>query len=339
MMRIEHGGALDRAIERFGGTPGDWIDLSTGINPETFPLPPFKEETWNRLPDEKLLRSAIDGAREYYGAGHLAGIVPAPGTQSLIQLLPHILGAKGDVAILGPTYQEHGASFLDAGWRLSNCTNIDEVAPSAKVVIIVNPNNPDGRIIPKEPLLDLARRMAGRSGVLIVDEAFADAHPEVSIATHSGMSGLIVLRSFGKFFGLGGLRLGFALTTGEIAQVLSRRLGPWAVSGPALAIAAHAFSAKDDLANFSERLEARRKLLKLVLAQSGLVEVGGTALFSLVEFARAEQLQQALCTQHVLTRKFEYAPQWLRFGLPVDEIAAQRLQKRLVRALAVVGGC
>jgi cobalamin biosynthetic protein CobC len=336
MMRIEHGGALDRAIERFGGTPDDWIDLSTGINPETFPLPSIKEETWNRLPDEKLSRSAIDGARRYYGAGQTAGIVAAPGTQSLIQLLPHILGGKGEVAILGPTYQEHGASFLDAGWRLSNCATIDEVAPSARVAIVVNPNNPDGRIVPKERLLDLARRMAGRSGVLVVDEAFADPHPEVSIATQSGISGLIVLRSFGKYFGLGGLRLGFALTTGEMAQVLNRRLGPWAVSGPALAIAAHAFSAGNDLADFSKRLEARHKLLKLVLAQSGLVEIGGTALFSLVEFARAEQLQQALCTQHVLTRKFDYAPRWLRFGLPVDEIAAQRLHKRLIRALGAV---
>jgi cobalamin biosynthetic protein CobC len=334
-MQIEHGGALDRAMERFGGAPSDWIDLSTGINPEVFPLPLISPEVWNRLPDEKLLTSTLSAARKYYGAATEAGIVAAPGTQSLIQMLPDIV-AKGDVAIVGPTYQEHSASFLNAGWRISNCSSIDDIPPSSKVAVVVNPNNPDGRIVSRESLVELAGRIEGRGGVLIVDEAFADPHPQASIAGCAGMAGLIVLKSFGKFFGLGGLRLGFALTTDEIAQALMRRLGPWAVSGPALTIAAHAFSNATLLAGFAGRLRARRELLGDLLAEAGLAEAGGTMLFSLVEFKQAQQLHQALCEQHVLTRKFDYAPQWLRFGLPLDENAAERLQQRLCIASRVI---
>ena len=337
-MQIEHGGALDRAVERFGGAPSDWIDLSTGINPEVLPLPPIGLEIWNRLPDEKLLTSTLDAARKYYGAATEAGIVAGPGTQSLIQMLPDIVAAKGDVAIVGPTYQEHGASFLNAGWQISSCASIADIPPSSKVAVVVNPNNPDGRIISREPLLELAGRMESRGGVLIVDEAFADPHPEASIADYAGMGGLIILKSFGKFFGLGGLRLGFALTTDEIGQALKLRLGPWAVSGPALTIAYHAFSNEILLAGFARRLRARRELLGNVLAEAGFSQAGGTMLFSLVEFEQARQLHEALCELHVLTRKFDYAPQWLRFGLPLDENAAERLQQRLRIALSAIPG-
>jgi cobalamin biosynthetic protein CobC len=335
MMQIEHGGALDRAMERFGGAIDDWIDLSTGINPEVFPLPPIGPEIWNRLPGEKLLASALGAARDYYGIGIEAGILAAPGTQALIQLMPD-LATKGEAAIVGPTYQEHERSFLQAGWMVTNCRNVDDIRQSAKVAIVVNPNNPDGRVIAPDILLDLAKQLDGKGGFLIVDEAFADSHAEVSIAAHAGMNGLIVLKSFGKFFGLGGLRLGFALTTRDIAQTLKLRLGPWAASGPALAIAAHAFSEHELLDSYMARLSARRVLLRDVLADAGLVEIGGTMLFSLVQSRQAHLLHEELCKQHVLTRKFGYAPQWLRFGLPLDENAADILRQRLGNALSTV---
>lgn len=333
MMQIEHGGALDRTVAHFGGARSDWIDLSTGINPEVFPLPEIGPELWNRLPDEALLASAIRAARTYYGAGHQAGIVAAPGTQALIQILPDLMG-KGNVAILGPTYQEHERTFHQAGWTVSNCANIDAIPETAKVAVVVNPNNPDGRIVPLESLLDLARHMHDRGGFLIVDEAFADSHSEISIAAHTGMDGLIVLKSFGKFFGLAGLRLGFALAAPDVAQMLEARLGPWAVSSPALAIATHAFSDRARLADYAARLHARRAMLADALSKAGLAEIGGTMLFALIKFEQAGQLHEALCKQHVLTRKFDYAPQWLRFGLPLDENAADVLRHRLNMALS-----
>lgn len=335
MMQIEHGGALDGAVARFGGAPSDWIDLSTGINPELFPLPEIGPEIWNRLPDQKLLVTAIAAARRYYGTRAEAGIVAAPGTQALIQILPELMQV-GEVTIIGPTYQEHEFSFKQAGWHVSHQTQIGEIPRSAKIVVMVNPNNPDGRIVPAEILINLAKEMHGRGGYLIVDEAFADPHPECSVAAYAGMDGLIVLKSFGKFFGLGGLRLGFALTTHAYAERLELRLGPWAVSGPALAIAAHAFSDAKLLSEYTSRLKIRRKLLADVLSEVQLIEIGGTMLFSLVKFDEAHRLHDTLCEQRVFTRKFNNAPQHLRFGLPLDELAASRLHKRLALALSAI---
>ncbi|UGX87986.1 threonine-phosphate decarboxylase CobD [Phyllobacterium meliloti] len=334
-MQIEHGGALDRAMNRFGGTREVWIDLSTGINPEVFPLPPIALEVWNRLPDEGLLASALDAARSYYGVADEAAIAAAPGTQALIQIMPD-LAERGEVAIIGPTYQEHQSSFEQVGWKVSLCDNVDAIAHTAKVAVIVNPNNPDGRIVAKDALVNLAETLRMRGGFLIVDEAFADPHPETSIAAHCGGDGLIVLKSFGKFFGLAGLRLGFALTSPDIGARLTRRMGPWAVSGPALAVAKHAFTDKAGLRAFTDRLTHRRGLLSAVFTKLGLKEIGGTDLFALVEHERAHALFEALCAQHVLVRKFAYAPHWLRFGLPLDENDAETFRQRTLIALDVI---
>ena len=325
---IEHGGALDKAVARFGGRPQDWLDLSTGINPEHFPLPELAPAIWNRLPDEGLLQETLRLARSYYRLNEKAPIVAAPGTQALIQLVPTLI-APSTVAILGPTYQEHAASFAASGWKVVQCVTLDEIPSEATAAVIVNPNNPDGRVISKEALLQLAQKLGARGGFLVVDEAFADAHEAVSIAANAEDAPMIVLKSFGKFFGLAGVRLGFAITGGRLVEALERRLGPWAVSGPALAIANHAFSDAGTLADYRTRIDLRRAELSAVLDKSGLKEIGGTALFSLVEDVDAIGIYTRLCERHILIRKFDYAPRWLRIGLPLDDVALARFEKAL----------
>lgn len=325
---IEHGGALDRAIARFGGRPQDWLDLSTGINPEHFPLPELTAELWNRLPDERLLRETLRLARGYYGLGEDAKIVAAPGTQALIQLIPALV-APSTVAVLGPTYQEHAASFAACGWKIVQCATLHEVPDDAMAAVIVNPNNPDGRVVSRDDLLDMARKLGSRGGFLIVDEAFADAHEDVSVAADVEDLPMIVLKSFGKFFGLAGVRLGFAIGAMRFVTALQQRLGPWAVSGPALVIASHAFSDPALLSDYRARIEERRRGLSSVLEKSGLKEIGGTALFSLVEHPEAYALYAGLCQRHILVRKFDYASRWLRIGLPLDDVALARFEEAL----------
>ena len=325
---IEHGGALDKAVARFGGKPQDWLDLSTGINPEHFPLPELTPEIWNRLPDERLLRETLRLARSYYRLHENAPIVAAPGTQALIQLVPTLV-APSTVAILGPTYQEHAASFAACGWKVLPCAAISEISDEATTAVIVNPNNPDGRVVSKDDLLHLARKLGARGGFLIVDEAFADAHEDVSVAADGEDVPMIVLKSFGKFFGLAGIRLGFAIGGMRFVTILQQRLGPWAVSSPALAIASHAFSDAAVLSDYRARIDLRRLELSAVLEKSGLREIGGTALFSLVEHPKAHELYARLCQRHILVRKFDYATRWLRIGLPLDDVALARLEKAL----------
>ncbi|KXF76929.1 threonine-phosphate decarboxylase [Paramesorhizobium deserti] len=325
-MTIEHGGALDRAIARFGAKRSDWLDLSTGINPEAFPLPVIAPEVWNRLPDEALLNQALQAARRYYGVAEGASIVAAPGTQALIQIVPE-LAEPGEVAILSPTYQEHHAAFARAGWAVMPCADIGSIPATAQAVVVVNPNNPDGRIVAGDELLGLAQRLQARGGFLIIDEAFADASPEVSIAAGAGGDNLIVFKSFGKFFGLAGLRLGFAISGGEIARKLAERLGPWAVSGPALAIATQALRASPELEEFRGRVFARRARLSAIFKRVGVEEIGGTALFALVRQRQAHTLHEELCRRHILVRKFDYARDWLRIGLAADEPDFERLEQ------------
>jgi len=329
---IEHGGALDKAIARFGGMPGDWLDLSTGINPEHYPLPDIPAEVWNRLPDDRLLLGTCKLARDYYGLPEGAPIVAAPGTQALIQIIP-TLTKPATVAILTPTYQEHAASFAASGWQVVECAGIADIPDNATVAVIVNPNNPDGRVIAADELLALARTLGARGGFLVVDEAFADPHPEISVAALACHEPLIVLKSFGKFFGLAGVRLGFAVAQAGIVETIARRLGPWAVPGPALVIASDAFAGGETLQAFRARIDIRRRGLSDVLARCGLWEVGGTALFSLVAHDNAHGLYNALCAEHILVRKFAYAPHWLRIGLANDDADLARLESALKHCL------
>ncbi|NDW05792.1 threonine-phosphate decarboxylase CobD [Jiella pacifica] len=319
-----HGGGLDAAIARFGGSRADWLDLSTGINPSPVALPELDPEVWARLPDAGLQARCIEEARGAYGAPEEAGIVAAPGSQALISLLPFLL-PRGEVAILEPTYGEHRASFEAGGHRVSGVETIADLTDGAQVVVVVNPNNPDGRRTERPALVALLGEMRRRGGLLVVDEAFADAASDLSIADMAGEPGLLIHRSFGKFYGLAGVRLGFALTTPALAGNLARRLGPWAVSGPALAIGAAVLSSETVRERIAGEVQAQAQLRNRVLAEARFNLVGETPLFATVETSGAGAVFEALCRRQILTRPFAYRPNWLRFGNPKDETEAARL--------------
>ncbi|ORE94783.1 threonine-phosphate decarboxylase CobD [Aurantimonas sp. 22II-16-19i] len=319
-----HGGGLDAAIARFGASPTGWLDLSTGINPAAVALPELDPAVWSRLPDSKLQARCVEAARAAYGVPRQAGIVAAPGSQALISLLPFVLPV-GDVAILEPTYGEHRAGFAAAGHRVVSIGGPGELPDGARVVVVVNPNNPDGRRTEPAALLGLHAEMARRGGLLVVDEAFADAMPELSVAGQAGAEGLLIHRSFGKFYGLAGIRLGFALTTPALAETLAARLGPWAVSGPALAIGAAVLADPGLWAEVMETVALQAERRDRVLADAGHARVGATPLFATIETSDAHALFEGLCRRHILTRPFAYRADWLRFGNPKDAAEAARL--------------
>lgn len=325
---IEHGGALDQAMAEFGGERADWIDLSTGINPNPYPLPALAPEVWTRLPDSALQDISVAAARGYYGFGENAGVLAAPGTQALIQLYPH-LAPPGNAMVIGPTYEEHAQSLGFAGRDVRYERSLSSLDDEDMIVVVVNPNNPDGKSIPAAALLFAAERLEERGGLLVVDEAFADANPKDSVAAHAGMDGLLVLKSFGKFFGLAGVRLGFAAGTAETAGILSAMLGPWAVSGPALAIAAKAYSDDAWIEATRARLAKDRMALEVSLKAAGLQLLGGTDLFVLARHFQSAHIWRELAKRHILVRKFDHSTDWLRFGLPKDEAALAMVQTAL----------
>ncbi len=321
-----HGGDLATAEIRFGRPAGGWLDLSTGINPFSYPLPVLDPAVWERLPSGGLEEAARVGAAAAYGVADPESVVVAAGSQAVIQALPR-LRPFSRVAVVGPTYGEHTTCWSNAGHQLLPCETLDRVA-DAEVVVVTNPNNPDGRKHDPRRLLEVADGLASRGGLLVVDEAFADCTPELSLA---GMvrSGVIVLRSFGKFFGLAGLRLGFAITEPGVARLLRLALGPWSVSGPALAVGVAGLADQAWIAETRRRLAGEAAALDGLLTRAGLSVVGGTHLFRLVNAPRAWALYEHLGQRGILVRPFAASPRWLRFGLPPGDKGRQRLRDAL----------
>ncbi len=323
-----HGGDLAEAECLFGRHDA-WLDLSTGINPFPYPFSPPPRDAWTRLPDSNLAGRLMAAAEAYYGAPSTDHVVPAPGSQALIQLLPH-LRTVSDVAILGPTYGEHAACWSAAGHRVRMVSQLDELGDCA-IAVLCNPNNPDGRQVEPGALRELAGRLAEQRGWLVVDEAFADVVPGASLAPHVDQAGCVVLRSFGKFFGLAGLRLGFALANPSLAGAIRRALGPWAVSGPACRIATEALGDGAWITETRTRLARLRVKLDQLLQEAGLTVAGGTDLYRLATVDHAAHIHRTLGEAGILVRHFEDHPRWLRFGLPGDEGSLERLAAALAQ--------
>jgi cobalamin biosynthetic protein CobC len=300
----DHGGALDAAVARWGGRREDWLDLSTGINPVPYPLPPIPAEAWARLPDRAAAEALAAAARRFWAVPPEAELVAAPGLSALIARLPQALGAAS-ATIPGPTYNEHEGAFRAAG--------VPVLPAGGEALVLVHPNNPDGRLWPDPPP---ARH-------LVVDESFCDPTPALSHVARAAQPGVVILKSFGKFWGLAGLRLGFAIGRGPVMARLREALGPWPVSGPALAVGAAALSDPGWAAAARDRLAADAARLDDRLAAAGARLLGGTTLFRLCELPDAGAGARRLAAARVLVRVFPYAPDWLRLGLPAPDRWAQ----------------
>lgn len=319
---LEHGGRLRLAATRYGIAEAEWLELSTGINPQGWPVPPLPAAVWQRLPEDGDGLEAAAAA--YYGN---ADGLPLPGSQAAIQALPALL-PRASIACLGPLYNEHPHAWQGAGHRLRLLRDapLDRaVAAATPYVLLCNPNNPTALAQPRAALLDAAQRLAARGGWLIVDEAFIDPTPAESLAPLAGTvaaPNLIVLRSLGKFFGLAGIRVGFLFASEKIRQQLAARLGPWAVAGPSRAVARLALQDQVWQAGARAGLAAQSARLHALLAPLGACRA--TSLFVTLTHAEAAALHEFLAQRAILTR--HYAPEpLLRFGLPADEAGWQRL--------------
>jgi len=321
---LEHGGRLRRAAEHFDIPLQDWLDLSTGIAPYGLDLPVIPSDAWLRLPEAGDDLEAA--ARSYFGA---TSLLPVAGSQSAIQMLPR-LRKNLQVGIVSPCYAEHAEAWRREGHRLNEFSegSVPRALDGLDVLVVVNPNNPTGRLLPPEQLLDWHGRLAERGGWLIVDEAFMDPTPLHSLAPHSHLPGLIVLRSFGKFFAMAGARLGFVLAEQSVLSALDDALGPWSIAGPSRFIGTVLLADGEGQRRQRERLLGDSKRLAQLLTEHGLPPTGGCGLFHWVVTEDATMLREFLACQGILVRRFLYPPS-VRFGLPADEVGWARLTRAL----------
>ncbi|MFA7595661.1 MAG: aminotransferase class I/II-fold pyridoxal phosphate-dependent enzyme [Novosphingobium sp.] len=317
-----HGGGLAAARAHFGDGPHPWLDLSTGINPHAWPGASDMAIEWRRLPEEADLRALEEAAAAHFGTDpdHVCAL---PGTEIGLRLTGGIL--PGPARYIAPSYRTHGEIF-------------DEATPVARdklaiagdaTVILANPNNPDGRITERSTLIAMLERQ-DRAAWLILDEAFADADPAHSMAPYiADDRRMIVFRSFGKFFGLAGLRLGFLLGPRPVIAKMRRKLGAWPVSAATIAIGTAAYRDRGWIDGMRARLFVEAQALDAALANSGHDPVGDCPLFRLIETGDAQALFERLARQAILARPFDYEPRWLRFGLPGSEAGLARLASAL----------
>ena len=316
------------AAARYGIPLEDWIDLSTGISPYVYPVPPIATSVWQRLPEDE--DGLADIACRYYGA---KTVLPLPGSQAAIKLLPR-LRPRGVVAVLEPSYEEYAAAWQAAGHDVTRCsaTELSAAVRDVDVVLIGNPNNPTGGQFSRRQLLDMARQLEARRGWLVVDEAFADAESaETSLADIAGIdaaANVIVLRSLGKFFGLAGARVGFAIAAVPILELLAEAIGPWALSHPARLVARAALADTAWQIAQCERLQSDGARLHALLEGCGMGQSTGTALFRYLPLEDALELQNFFSRQGILLRHFA-KPAAVRFGLPATTHQWQRLAATL----------
>ncbi len=315
--RVEHGGDLAAARRRHPAAPEPWLDLSTGINPVAYPLPAVTGEAWSRLPGRDREDALLAAAARRYGLPDHSRIVAAPGTQALIQTLPRLI-ERSRVAIVGPTYEEHEICWRRQGHLVETVPALSAAA-GADIVVLVNPDNPTGHLTPVEAL-------PAPETLLVVDEAFIDLLPRRASLVPALPPRTVVLRSFGKTYGLAGVRLGFAIAEPSLAERLRAELGPWAISGPALEIGRVALEDDAWLQQTASRLAEECARLDVLLEEAGFTLRGGTPLFRLAEHEAADRIADRLGDHGIHVRRFRRLPGCLRFGIPTGAENFDRLR-------------
>lgn len=312
-----HGGGLAAAQRHFGGR--DWIDLSTGINPRPWPGVTGLDFDWQRLPEPEALTALEATAASCFGVDprHVCAV---PGSEIGLRLVGALIGGAAQHIV--PGYRTHGA-------MIAGSTAIERGAArgGGDTLILANPNNPDGHAIDAAAMIDL---LAERGRWRLVDEAFADPDPATSIAAAVGDDQkLVVFRSFGKFFGLAGVRLGFVIAPQALIAALRDRLGAWPLSAAAIAIGRAAYADNDWITATRDRLPREVAALDAVLIRRGFRPIGACPLFRLIAVDDAHALFERLARRAILTRPFADQPRWLRIGLPADSNALARLDAAL----------
>jgi cobalamin biosynthetic protein CobC len=314
----DHGGDLAAARARFG--PGDWIDLSTGINPVPYPLPEISRHAWTRLPEKSAIAALCDAARHYYGCAPNDHVIAAAGASAIIASAPQ-LAPPGNIVILSPTYTEHAAAFQRAGWRVKAASEPE----AADALVIVSPNNPDGRRWSATAL----RVICTHYQLVVLDESFMDVTPNDSLVGEPLPENIVVIKSFGKFFGLAGLRLGFAICAEPLAHRLRECAGPWPVSGPAVEIGIKALQDQAWHKKSLQRVIQDAACLDTLALAAGWRIVGGANLFRTYQCEDAAQAHRSLAKQKIWTRIFPYSDHWLRLGAPGSAAHWRRLAAAL----------
>lgn len=327
---LEYGGALRKASKQFSIPEQDWLDLSTGINPNSWQAPPMPNACWTRLPSQH--DDLLQVARRYYDC---ETVLPVSSERSAIQLLPLLRSPNSRVGIPKQGFAEHRKAWYRAGHELVHLNNdeIDEHIDQLDVLVVINPNNPTGERADNSKLMDWRTRLAVKGGWLIVDEAYMDMTPSDSLAHYCPLPGLLVIRSIGQFFGLPGANTAFLLGERELLRGVEMYQGPSEVTGPARWVARQALADRDWQLETRQRLQTDATRLERLLNNYLGMMVIGTNLFQTCLTRQSRNIFFNLAQHAVLVRLLDEID-GIRFGLPQDEEG----WRHLIKAFTAIHG-
>ncbi|MCI2284082.1 threonine-phosphate decarboxylase CobD [Colwellia sp. MSW7] len=345
-MALIHGGQLQQVAKQYNIPAENWLDLSTGIAPFSYPIPSIPEKVYQSLPQTSSdLKTA---AKRYYNADNL---LVTNGSQAIIKLLPTLWRKKNPLSttvyLPEQGYKEHALAWQTAGFTVywyKNELLEQEPIENNTVLVIINPNNPTGQLYSQSTLIKYQEKLEKSNGLLVIDEAFIDVVSPSHSMSHTinsnsnTINNTLILRSFGKFFGLAGIRIGFLIGSETWIEKFNDQLGPWQVNGPAQFIAQSALSDYQWHEQQKQKLQLLSADLRTILTKSipseYINKITGTDLFQTVYFtestetkSRAENYYASLCQQAVYARLTD-DKQALRFGL-----AKKNQHERLKNAL------
>ena len=299
-------------------TAVDWLDLSTPLNPQPYPVPAIAPACWHEWPTDE--DGLLPAAARYYGNARLLAV---GGVSAAIGAVPELF-RPAVLAGLTPIDEAHRAAWRRAGHSLRRLPTLARaLAAATPQVLIASPNPLTAMTLPRATLLAAADELDQRGGWLIVDETLGDADPANSVASLAGSDEaprLIVLRSLTPFFGLPGARVGFVLGAAEKLDPLRRLLAAYALTTPSRAVARCALEdtawqtqAREQLAHSAQRLAA-------MLVPLG--ETQATALFCSVSTPYAEALLEHFTASAI---RLHAAHGVVRFALPRNAADWSRL--------------
>ncbi len=351
----KHGGNLGDAIGQYNIAREQWLDLSTGVSPWAWPIPKLAEHVWTDLPPST--NELLISASNYYRCER-EHIIASPGSQLIARLIPQQIETS-NVAIPVLGYQEHRHSWELAGHTIhfyQSTSELNTLIDSKKVehAVVINPNNPTGELITAVNIDRIAKKL---SGLLIVDEAFMDIHEYNQIQTNESNESdttpdstiesaiahphdnQIVLRSVGKFFGLAGLRVGFAVGKHPIIKTLEAILEPWSLNHASQLIATKMLN--DTVWQQSQALKIKsesKHFENIIRGFSHITlnnfHISNGGLF-ITLFANKKSLQQThrlLAEYGIWTRLHNPDDQqaWLRFSLTQQPMKCQAVLEKII---------
>ena len=347
-----HGGDVETASKYFSIAKENWLDLSTGMNPLSYPVCELPQAIFEELP--YVSAEFCSAVTKYYGMPNWLAV---NGSQSVIQSLPSVLNEKQLFPILLPDfgYKEHQKHWQKTN-ELAFYSSLNEKKAISSIhealgrnnqqhVLVINPNNPTAAMISAEQLLAIAERLADGAH-LVVDEAFMDFSPECSLLKHEIPENVVVMRSFGKFFGLAGLRLGFVFSSNkEILHSIDERLGLWQVNNPAQFIANKALAdekwIKDRQAKIVIMKQAMHKLFQPVLGEPINLKTASLFLTYQADAQNVLTVYKMLAESAVLSRVvLEGGQALLRIGLlDINNSAGSAQLKAALDKICAFNGC